>query len=142
MRTKAGRPVVAATGGHGGLVERIDFRAAIHAKRHMDSRLIGHAIADPEIRLGRFAEAGHVGVAGDGGGEFHQQGVANRGKRFAVERPALFEITYRDTGVVDHALILGVGRVGCNPGFYRNGKLSCHDTPKRSLTQPNCLLKP
>ena len=65
VRAQARRAVITRTSGDGGLVKGINQGARAHAKSDMNGRMVWPAFAQPEIRLGSFAEARHIGMPGD-----------------------------------------------------------------------------
>src|SRR2546427_7742285 len=96
VRAQARSAVVLAARGDRRTIERIDVRPRVGAKRDMNRRNIGLALADPEIRLRRHAEACELFP-------FHQHSVSERRERGTIERLAPGDIRYADSGVIDHA---------------------------------------
>src|SRR5262249_13170584 len=95
VRTQSRRPVVLAAGREGGLVERVDLRARLGAKRHVDMRYAAKGLAHPEVGLGWYAET--RGIL-----ELHDDRIAERRERRTVERLALRYVGNRNAGVIDH----------------------------------------
>src|SRR5256885_2623943 len=76
--------------------------AVVHAEGHMDGRLVGRAPADPEVGLGRLAEARSVRMARDFGRKLHEDFIAQRRQGACIEILAALEVRYEDSRVVDH----------------------------------------
>ena len=67
VRPRAGRAVVAAAGAERRGVEGIHQRARLDPEGHVQWRAVGRTLGHPEVRLGRHAETGDGGAAGDRG---------------------------------------------------------------------------
>src|ERR1700722_8039918 len=63
MGPQPGAAVRAAARGQRGVIEGIDESAAVHSERDVQRRLVRTAAVDPEVRLRRLAETGHVRMA-------------------------------------------------------------------------------
>src|SRR5688500_2717375 len=115
--------IVAAAGGDGRGIERLDECARAHAERDMNWRNVRFAARDPEVRHRRRAETRDIGAAGDGGRKLLDHLVTNGRERLGVERLALLEVTDVDTGVVNHC--------GTNSWGF------CEPSPKKNLSISN-----
>ena len=62
LRAQPWCPIVTTTRRKGGVVKRVDQGSAAHLKSNMNGRIIGGALANPEIRFLRFAKPRHVRV--------------------------------------------------------------------------------
>src|SRR6202042_3545158 len=58
LRPQSGRAIVAASGGHGGLMKRVDLRSRLGGEGYVHAARRFLAVSDPEERLSFGAESG------------------------------------------------------------------------------------
>src|SRR5450755_550485 len=112
LRPEPRTAVVLTAGRHRRAVEGLDLRVRFGAERHVYRRNVRLVLADPEVGLGRDAEAGELLP-------FHDQRVAERCQRRAIKRLALFHVGNRNAGVIDH-FIFQKENITCLPGRIRD----------------------
>jgi hypothetical protein len=128
----AGPAVVAAARAHRGAVKGVDFGARLRGKRDMRTALPPVSRADPEERLIVLAEAG-VGVAASlFGGDFHDDGDAERLERVDVEGFRLLHIGHRKSDMINHDWTPSMAPNGSTGRPRRGGSGSCYNASART----------
>src|SRR5437667_11724118 len=111
VRAQTRSAVVPATRSDHSLVESVDLRPRLSPEGNVNGRLVGTLLPDPEVGLGRDAEARELLP-------FHQQLVAERRQRGAIERFAQCDIGNGEARMIDHAAtgILSLSQTKCFMG--------------------------
>ena len=91
VSAQAWSAIVTATGSNGGHIECVDEGAARYAERNVNTRNVGLARRNPEVRFRRHTETGDVAVTGLRGGQLHEQFVAGWRECTSIERLTLPE---------------------------------------------------
>jgi hypothetical protein len=104
VRSRTRGAIVSAAGGECGSVELIHLCMSCGPEGDMDPRLVGSALAHPEIRFRRNPVAEDGSAAGVLYGNLHHHLVAQGCEGMLVKSSASCRIANQKAGVVDHEL--------------------------------------